>query len=103
MPGRKASEETRREQIILAAHEVAARQGLNALTVRLVAAEAKLSTGLVFFHFTSRDQLLVALLDRLLATTTILRIGPGPKRPPSTTSRRWAARPSTPFQKPFAG
>ena len=87
MPGRKASEETRREQIILAAHEVAARQGLNALTVRLVAAEAKLSTGLVFFHFTSRDQLLVALLDRLLATTTILRIGDEIRSIPTPSER----------------
>lgn len=75
MPGRKASEETRREQIILAAYEVAARKGLTGLTVRLVAAEAGLSTGLVFWHFESKELLLVALLDWLLATTTVLHIG----------------------------
>jgi TetR/AcrR family transcriptional regulator, transcriptional repressor of bet genes len=76
MPGRKASEETRREQIILAAWEVAARKGLKGLTVRLVGAEARLSTGLVFWHFDSKDRLLLALLDWLLATTTVLHIGP---------------------------
>ncbi|MEO8140615.1 MAG: TetR family transcriptional regulator, partial [Gemmatimonadota bacterium] len=76
MPGRKASEETRREQIIKAAYEVAARKGLDGLTVRLVAVKAHLSTGLVLFHFKSRDQLVVALLDWLLATTTVLHIGP---------------------------
>jgi TetR/AcrR family transcriptional regulator, transcriptional repressor of bet genes len=77
MPGRKASEETRRDQIIRAAYEVAARNGLDGLTVRKVAVKARLSTGLVLFHFTSRDQLVVALLEWLLATTTVLHIGPG--------------------------
>lgn len=75
MPGRKASEETRREQILTAAYEVAARRGLEGLTVRLVAAKARLSTGLVLFHFKSKDQLVVALLDWLLATTTVLHVG----------------------------
>jgi AcrR family transcriptional regulator len=76
MPGRKASEETRRDQIVKAAYEVAARKGLEGFTVRLVAAKARLSTGLVLFHFKSKDQLIVALLDWLLATTTVLHIGP---------------------------
>jgi len=76
MPGRKASEQTRRAQIIKAAYEVASRKGLDGLSVRLVAAKARLSPGLVLFHFTSRDQLIVALLDWLLATTTVLNIGP---------------------------
>jgi AcrR family transcriptional regulator len=75
MPGRKASEQTRRDQIIRAAYEVAARRGLEGLTVRLVAAKARLSTGLVLFHFKSKDQLVVALLDWLLSTTTVLHIG----------------------------
>lgn len=44
------------------------REGLEQLTIRLVAAEAGLSTGLVFFHFTSKETLLLALLDWLLAS-----------------------------------
>jgi AcrR family transcriptional regulator len=75
MPGRKASEQIRRDQIIKAAYDVAARKGLDGLTVRRVAAKARLSTGLVLFHFQSKDQLIVALLDWLLATTTELHIG----------------------------
>lgn len=66
MPGKKESEELRREQIIRAALQVATREGLEQLTVRLVAAEAGLSTGLVFFHFKSKEALLLALLDWLL-------------------------------------
>ncbi|MBA2678882.1 MAG: TetR family transcriptional regulator, partial [Ktedonobacteraceae bacterium] len=66
MPGKKESEGLRREQIVQAAFRVAAREGLEQLTIRLVAAEAGLSTGLVFFHFESKDTLLLALLDWLL-------------------------------------
>lgn len=76
MPGRRAAEVIRRDQILKAAYDVASRKGLEGLTVRLVASRARLSAGLVLFHFKSRDQLIVALLDWLLATTTILRVGP---------------------------
>jgi len=74
MPGRKAPEAIRREQILKAAYEVALRQGLDGLTVRAVAARAKLSHGLVLFHFKDRAQLVSALLDRVLATTTALQV-----------------------------
>jgi len=66
MPGKKESEMVRREQIVQAAFRVATREGLEQLTIRLVATEAGLSTGLVFFHFTSKESLLLALLDWLL-------------------------------------
>lgn len=66
MPGKKAPEESRREQIVQAAFQVATCEGLEQLTVRQVAAEARLSTGLVFFHFKSKEALLLALLDWLL-------------------------------------
>lgn len=68
MPGKKASEEVRREQIIQAAFRVAACEGLEQLTMHLVAAEAGLSKGLLFFHFKSKEALLLALLDWLLDT-----------------------------------
>lgn len=76
MPGRKASEQTRRSQIIKAAYEIASRRGIDGLTVRQVAAKARLSSGLVLFHFKSKDRLVIALLDWLLETTTVLHIGP---------------------------
>ena len=74
MPGVKASEDSRRKQILRAAYEVASRRGLSQLTVRLVAERAALSTGLVLFHFKSKDQLINALLDYVLETTTVLHL-----------------------------
>jgi len=74
VPGRKASEETRRGQILRAASDLAARRGLDTVTVRMVARRAGLSTGLVLFHFKTKDQLVIALLDHVLATTTVLHV-----------------------------
>jgi AcrR family transcriptional regulator len=70
MPGQKATEATRREQILKAAHQVALARGIDGLTVRSVAAKAGLSHSLVLFHFKRKDQLGLALLDRVLATVT---------------------------------
>jgi AcrR family transcriptional regulator len=74
MPGQRASETLRREQILKAAHEVALRRGIDGLTVRAVAARAGLSHGLVLFHFKRKGQLGLALLDRVLETTLTLRM-----------------------------
>ena len=69
MPGQKANEATRREEILRAAYQVALRRGIDGLTLRAVAARARLSHGLVLFHFKRKDQLGLALLDRVLANT----------------------------------
>ncbi len=69
MPGQKAGETVRREQILAAAYEIAAADGLERLTVRRVAAEAGLSHGLLHFHFRTKAALLLALLDWVLART----------------------------------
>jgi TetR/AcrR family transcriptional repressor of bet genes len=74
MPGQKASEAARRMQILKAAYELAARKGVDALTVRLVARRAKLSPGLVLFHFGTKDQLIIALLDYMLETNSVLHV-----------------------------
>lgn len=74
MPGQKASEDARRKQIMRAAFDVASRKGLAGLTVRLVAAKAGLSTGLVLFHYKTKEQLIIALLDYMLETTTVLHL-----------------------------
>lgn len=87
MPGQKASEETRREQILTAAHAVASRTGIDGLTVRAVAARAKLSHGLVLFHFRRKDELVTALLDRVLATTFVLTISEDVLRLPNAVDR----------------
>ncbi len=74
MPGHKASEDARRRQILRAAYDVASRTGLAGLTVRRVAVRAGLSTGLVLFHFKTKERLLLALLDHVLETTTALHV-----------------------------
>ena len=76
MPGQKAAEATRREQILKAAYEVALRRGIDGLTVRAVASRARLSHGLVLFHFKRKDQLGLALLDRVLASTMLVEVPP---------------------------
>ncbi len=76
MPGAKAGEDERKEQILEAALVVALRDGLERLTVRGVATEAGLSHGLVHFHFKSKARLLAALLDRLLDRTAAFEVGP---------------------------
>jgi TetR/AcrR family transcriptional regulator, transcriptional repressor of bet genes len=80
MPGRKASEENRREDILRAAYDVAAREGVEALTVRAVAARAGVSHGTVLFHFKRRSDLVVTLLDRVLDGTAVLRVPQGMER-----------------------
>jgi TetR/AcrR family transcriptional regulator, transcriptional repressor of bet genes len=72
VPGVRAPEEQRRAQIVDAALTVAARDRLDRLTVRRVAAEAGLSPGLVFHHLTDKETLLLAVLDRLIERTLLL-------------------------------
>ena len=74
MAGKKLSEETRREDIMRGAYDVAARQGLEALTLRAVAARADVSHGTVVFHFKRKRELVVSLLDRVLYATAVLRV-----------------------------
>ncbi len=74
VPGQKAPEEQRREQILAAAYAVAAREGIAGLTVRAVATEAGLSHGLVLFHFKRKEQLVGALLDGVLEATLAMEV-----------------------------
>lgn len=57
-----------------AALAVAKRQRLEGLSTRAVSTEAGLSHGLVFFHFKTKDALLVALLESLLEEMAIPRL-----------------------------
>ena len=60
--GRKASKETRRQQLIEATIDSLARRGYSETTMADVADGAGLSRGIVNFHFESKDELLVATL-----------------------------------------
>jgi TetR/AcrR family transcriptional repressor of bet genes len=87
MPGSKAPESVRREQILEAAFLVAASRGLQGTRIQEVAARAGVSHGLVLFHFKSKRALVLALLDWLLATTTDLHFGDEIRRLPSPMHR----------------
>jgi AcrR family transcriptional regulator len=87
MPGTKAPEAARREQILAAAYQVAAQEGLEGTTIIQIAAAADLSPGLVLFHFKSKRLLLLALLDWLLSSTTVLHETEGIERLASPLDR----------------
>lgn len=87
MPGQRAPEQERRDQIMRAAYDVALREGIDGVTLRAVAAEAALSHGLVIFYFKQKDQLIGALLDRVLATTAMLDVSEDVARLPGAPDR----------------
>jgi len=66
MTGKRKNIDERRSEILSAARAVAMSEGLEQLTGRKVATRAGLSSGLVFFHFESREALLEAVLDTLI-------------------------------------
>ncbi|HEY2164099.1 MAG TPA: TetR/AcrR family transcriptional regulator, partial [Gemmatimonadaceae bacterium] len=76
MPGTRIAEDARRAQIVAAAYAVAAKRGLRAVTVRDVARKAGVSPWLVIFHFGTKDRVVLALLDWVLANTVSLTVGP---------------------------
>jgi len=61
--GRKASKETRQQQLIEATIDSLAKRGYSDTTLANVADGAKLSRGIVNFHFESKEKLLVATLQ----------------------------------------
>lgn len=95
MPGEKGkkgsrsrlSEEERRAQILEAAFEVASRQGIGGLTVRAVAAKAKLSHGLVLYHFGRKGGLVHDLLEWLITDMAVLHISDDVARFPQARDR----------------
>jgi len=91
MPGQKASVAERREQILSAAYQVALQRGIDGLTVRRVAGRARLSHGLVLFHFKRKDQLIAAVLDRVLAATLPVLPEAGTTSSGDPRERLWSA------------
>jgi len=87
MPGKRAAKDTRRAQILRAGYLVASRVGLDQLTMRLVAAKAQLSHGLVHFYFKTKERLLTALLSDVLKTSTVRHPTPDVARIKSPLAR----------------
>jgi len=87
MPGQKIPERDRREQILKAATEVAFRDGVGAVTVRAVAAQAGLSHALVLFHFKRKETLVRALLASVLSTVLVAPVAPDSSHIPTALDR----------------
>jgi len=87
MRAKRISEEARREQILGAGFAVACRAGIGGLTVRAVAAEARVSHALVLFHFGRKERLVHELLEWLIAGTAVLHISEDVARFPRALDR----------------
>ena len=87
MRTKRKPEIVRREQILLAAFEVASREGIDRLTVRAVAAEAGISHALVLFHFGRKERLVRELLDLVIGGRAVLDISDDIARFPHARDR----------------
>ncbi|MFD3684084.1 TetR/AcrR family transcriptional regulator [Nocardiopsis sp. NPDC058631] len=78
---RYVDREDRRRRVAAALHRIAAREGLEGVSIRTVAAEAGLSVGAVQRDFGTKDDLLHFALREVLAAVTArisrVRVGPG--------------------------
>ena len=64
MDGREVRGAETRQRIVEAVWKVMAERGLSALTVRLVASEAGISHAMVHYHFASKDDLILAVIEQ---------------------------------------
>lgn len=69
-PYRRESEETRRDALILAAMDLVAEGGLQAATVRAIAARAGVTPGLIRHYFSTKEELTRAAFRRLMDLMT---------------------------------
>ncbi|MCP8893773.1 TetR family transcriptional regulator C-terminal domain-containing protein [Shinella daejeonensis] len=88
--GRKASKETRRQQLIEATIDSLAKRGYSETTLADVADGAGLSRGIVNFHFESKENLLVATLQYMAEEYADHWGGALERVGPSAASRLWA-------------
>lgn len=88
--GRKASKETRRQQLIEATIDSLAKRGYSDTTLADVADGAGLSRGIVNFHFESKENLLIATLQYMSEEYGDHWNSALEKAGPSVASRLWA-------------
>jgi AcrR family transcriptional regulator len=90
--------ETRR-RIIRGAWNVIAARGLAGMTTRLVAREAGISHGMCHYHFETKDELVLALVDHVrqywIDPMELLVAAPGTARDRLDAVVRWMAEPAT--------
>jgi len=88
--GRKASKETRRQQLIEATIDSLARRGYSDTTLADVADGAGLSRGIVNFHFESKENLLIATLQAMADEYAAHWQAAFDKAEPTAACRLWA-------------
>jgi len=93
---RPSNTDQRREQITRALQAVMAKKGYDRASISEIAAAAGLAAGLVHYHFDSKLEILLAVLDRLVwnATRGSTRRSPRPgvtrrQSSPSTSTSTW--------------
>jgi TetR/AcrR family transcriptional repressor of bet genes len=87
---RKASKETRQQQLIEATIDSLAKRGYSDTTLANVADGAKLSRGIVNFHFESKEKLLVATLQSMSDEYASHWNAALEKAKPTPAARLWA-------------
>ena len=65
--GRKPNTELRRQQIVAALLQEMAEAGYERASTKSIAARAGLAPGLLHYHFSSKEEILLELLEGLLA------------------------------------
>ncbi len=64
--GRPSNTETRKKQIVLGLMKAMARHGYSGASIQLIAKEARMTSGIVHYHFKSKQDVLVALIEHLM-------------------------------------
>ena len=100
---RPSVEPERREQLIEAAARVIARSGYDAATVRDVAREAGVSTGVIAYYFEGKDDLFAHVLRTASrAFRARLERARAPRRRRASACWRWPRPPRPPTTRPRA-
>src|SRR6201992_2961449 len=66
-PGRPRREDNRGRDVLAAAVELFASRGFDATSIRDIAAAAQVQPASVYYHYPSKEALLVAIVDRAAA------------------------------------
>jgi AcrR family transcriptional regulator len=94
-----AAQETRRQHMMAAAIDLVLREGYDGLQLRLVAANAQVSTRTLYNHFPSKEHLLLAALIERGGAIEQFGSGPPPGRSPAQRVRRCLAIPTQALQE----
>lgn len=81
-PPRPPGRVSRRDQLLDAAAAIATKQGIQHLTIDAVALAANITKAGLIYHFKTRDDLLTALVERMLRDLDVL--SPAPEAAPAT-------------------